>query len=288
MNGCTGIAPPSADRDQFDYVSQNAGSKKTMRIIAFVGSAIGITMLMVSCMKQVTPPPGAKPEGIEGIQWYLTEMGGSPVSLMEDDKQPHILLDPEENQATGFAGCNNFFGSYERDGSSLTFGPMGATRMACPDLETGLETSVFKALENTRKWRQADGELLLLDGDAVLARFSQQKYMVFVGPVWQWTQTLFNDDRKVVPENPENYTVQFKEEGAISVKADCNAKGGTYSIPRGEKSISIEITRSTMAFCPEGSLEDEFVKGLSAAAIYFIQNGDLYIDLKYDSGTMRF
>jgi heat shock protein HslJ len=56
-----------------------------------------------------------------------------------------MLLDPARNQATGFAGCNHFFGSCERDGSSLTFGLVGVTRMACPDLETGLETSVFAA-----------------------------------------------------------------------------------------------------------------------------------------------
>lgn len=101
-------------------------------------------------------------------------------------------------------------------------------------------------------------------------------------------QTLHSDDRKVVPENPANYTVQFKNDGTVSVKAGCNQKGGTYSVSAGEKTISIEITHSTMAFCPEGSLEDEFVKGLSAAAIYFIKDGDLYIDLKYDSGTIRF
>jgi heat shock protein HslJ len=120
-----------------------------MRMTAFVGSVLCIAMLLVSCMKQAAPPPGAEAAGIEGIQWYLTEVGGSPVSPMADDKQPHILLDPAEKQATGFAGCNNFFGSYELDGSSLTFGPMGATRMACPDLETGLETSVLEALEST-------------------------------------------------------------------------------------------------------------------------------------------
>jgi heat shock protein HslJ len=165
---------------------------------------------------------------------------------------------------------------------------MGATRMACPDLETGLETSVFEALESARKWKIADGELLLMDGDEVLARFSPEKQVRITGPVWQWTQTLYNDDTKIVPADPENYTVQFQEDGAIGVKADCNQKGGTYSISPGEKAISIEITRSTMAACPEGSLEDEFVKGLSAAAIYFFRNGDLYIDLKYDTGTMRF
>jgi heat shock protein HslJ len=143
-----------------------------MRISAFAFGAICIAMLLASCMKQTAPSPGAQAADIEGIRWYLTEVGGSPVSPLAGDKQPHMLLDPAENQATGFAGCNHFFGSYELDGSSLTFGPMGATRMACPDLETGLEASVFEALENTRQWKQAGGELLLIDGDAVLARFS--------------------------------------------------------------------------------------------------------------------
>ena len=114
------------------------------------------------------------------------------------------------------------------------------------------------------------------------------EHMGITGPVWQWVQTLYNDDRNIVPDDPENYTLQFMEDGTVRVKADCNQKGGTVSISPKEKRISIEITRSTMAFCTKGSLEDEFVKGLSAAAIYFIKNGDLYIDLKYDSGTMRF
>jgi len=81
-----------------------------MKLTAVVGSVLCIAMLLVSCMKQATPSFGGEGAGIEGIQWYLTEVGGSPVSPMADDKQPHILLDPEEKQATGFAGCNHFFG----------------------------------------------------------------------------------------------------------------------------------------------------------------------------------
>jgi len=261
---------------------------KTLRITTIFGSALCIALLLASCMKQTAAPPGAHETTIEGIHWYLTAVGASPVSPMADDKQPHMLLDPAQKQATGFAGCNHFFGRYELDGPSLKFGPLGSTRMACRDLETGLETSVFEALENTLKWKKADEELLLLDGDAVLARFSRKKYMGITGPVWQWAHTLYNDDWKVVPADPENYTVQFQEDGTISVKADCNKKGGTVSISHEEKSISIDITESTMAACPEGSLENDFVKGLSAAALYFTRNGDLYIDLKYDSGTMKF
>ena len=134
-----------------------------------------IIISMVSCAKKGKTVSASDMNRIQGVSWYLTQVGGSPVSPMADGKQPHILLDPVKKQVTGFAGCNNFFGSYELDGASLTFGPMGATRMACPDLETGLEMSVFEALESTRNWKKSDGELLLLDEDAVLARFSFQK-----------------------------------------------------------------------------------------------------------------
>jgi heat shock protein HslJ len=400
-----------------------------------------LVTVLVSCSKSetgVNRPAGA---GIEGTEWQLVEVSGSPVSPLANEKQPHIMLDPAQKQVTGFAGCNNFISSYELDGATLNFGPVGSTRMACPDLETGLETEVFKALDKTRSWEIKDGGLLLLGESDVLARFSTARgdtagvdleSMTFLsswfpsgrvtlshgeyrepaapgsasnivvtlsdmkvfgliqgketgavvlvtstggtgtfydlallskeaegwvntdtvlfgdrvkvhsveienneiviamtthgpddpmccptleikkrfavqgnrlvisaegaktgepqitGTVWQWVQTLYNDDRKVVPPDLNNYTVQFREEGTLNVKADCNEKGGTYTYSPEEKRLSVEITHSTMAACPDGSLEDEFVRGLSAASIYFIIDGDLYIDLIYDTGTMRF
>jgi heat shock protein HslJ len=132
-------------------------------------------VLLASCMKKAMPPSGAQAADIEGIQWFLTEVGGAPVSPLAGGKQPHMLLDPVEKQATGFAGCNHFFGSYKRDGSLLTFGQMGATRMACPDLEIGLETSVLEAVESTLRWKIEDGDLLFLKADDVLARFSREQ-----------------------------------------------------------------------------------------------------------------
>ena len=146
-----------------------------MNKTAVAASILVIIMLLVSCMKKETAVSIPDINRIQGVSWYLTQVGGSPVSLPADGKQPYMALDPTQKQATGFAGCNHFFGSYELDGSSLTFGPIGATRMACPDLETGLEMSVFEALESTRNWKKSDGDLLLLDEDAVLARFSFQK-----------------------------------------------------------------------------------------------------------------
>ena len=250
--------------------------------------AILLATLLVSFNETeagVTKPDAA---GIEGIQWLLAEVSGNPVLPLAGERRPFLKFDAVKKQATGFSGCNNFFGTYEIDGASLKFGPVGATRMACPDLETSLETEVFKAMDQTRAWKIQGKELLFLDDSEILARFTQEIAQGLKGPVWQWMQTLYNDDRTVVPADPKNYTVQFRKDGTLNVKADCNQKGGTYSATEVEKRISIEITHSTMAACPEGSLENEFVRGLSAASIYFIKDGDLYIDLKYDSGTMRF
>lgn len=106
------------------------------------------------------------------------------------------------------------------------------------------------------------------------------------GPVWQWQHTLMNNDDEFVPDNPANYTVRFMEAGTVTVQADCNRMGGTYTV--NENAITIALGPSTMAACPEDSLGDRFADQLVGAAIYFFRNDDLYLDLKYDSGTMKF
>jgi len=143
--------------------------------VSVIAWSFFLGILLVSCVKRETAGPGPEAAGIEGIQWYFLEVAGSTISPMADDKQPHILLDPARNQATGFSGCNNFFGGYELDGSSLKFGPVGATRMACPDLETGLETEIFKVLDQTRAWKIQEEELLFLNDSGVLVRLTQKK-----------------------------------------------------------------------------------------------------------------
>lgn len=107
-----------------------------------------------------------------------------------------------------------------------------------------------------------------------------------VGTVWQWDQTLMNNDDIFVPDNSANYTIQFKPDGTVAIQADCNQAGGTYTLDG--SLITIELGPSTMAACPEGSLADRFVAHLSGAAIHFFQGQNLFIDLKFDSGTMRF
>jgi len=106
-----------------------------------------------------------------------------------------------------------------------------------------------------------------------------------VGPIWQWRQTLMGNDDRFVPDRPGNYTLRFDPDGSLSVQADCNQVGGTYKVDGNR--LTVQLGPSTMASCPEGSLGDRFLANLEGANSFFFVEGDLLIDLVYDSGTMR-
>ena len=82
--------------------------------------------------------------------------------------------------------------------------------------------------------------------------------------VWQWTElsgTAVNPPQTI--PNPENYTITFKADGTYSGQADCNRISGTYSTENGGLSLSPEMA-TTMALCPEGSLEQDYLRLLGA------------------------
>jgi heat shock protein HslJ len=107
-----------------------------------------------------------------------------------------------------------------------------------------------------------------------------------IGPIWKWQQTLYNNDTKNAPSDPAGYTLGLLQDGNVRIQADCNSGGGHYTL-KGTR-ISIEILHTTLAACPPGSLEKIYIRDLGAAVGYFIEDNALFIDLKYDSGTMKF
>jgi heat shock protein HslJ len=103
---------------------------------------------------------------------------------------------------------------------------------------------------------------------------------------WEWQGSLYNNDTNSTPEEPNRYSIQFMDDGTISIKADCNMVLGTYSLNGNQ--ITIETGISTLAACPPDSLDSEFLRDLTAASLYFFDGDQLYIDLKFDTGTMQF
>ncbi len=103
---------------------------------------------------------------------------------------------------------------------------------------------------------------------------------------WQWTS--FSDPANGPTDigDPENYILNFNDDGAVMVKADCNNALGSYTAD--DSSLSIQLGPTTMVYCGDESSSDDFLKYLGFAAIYFFQDSNLLIDLMADGGTMTF
>ena len=105
------------------------------------------------------------------------------------------------------------------------------------------------------------------------------------GVTWQWV-SLTTPAEKVTVNDPTRYTILFNSDGSAAVKADCNNVIASYTT--GDSSMTITPGPSTLAACPEDSLDQQYLNSLAAAAIYFFEGGDLFIDMAADGGTMQF
>ena len=122
------------------------------------------------------------------------------------------------------------------------------------------------------------------DVPAALATTEEDLAKLLANP-WQWA-SFTNPMEQYDIENPKNYILNFTEDGTVNIKADCNNATGSYTVDG--SSITIEIGPMTMAACPPDSRSDDFIKYLGAAAIFFFEDGNLFIDLMADGGTMQF
>jgi putative lipoprotein len=103
--------------------------------------------------------------------WKLTQLGGAPVKVVANQREPSLVFHGGQGQVSGSGGCNRISGPYSAEGKSLTFGALASTRMACAD---GMEQedAFFAALARVRSWRISGDGLVVLDGDgATVARF---------------------------------------------------------------------------------------------------------------------
>ena len=61
----------------------------------------------------------------------------------------------------------------------------------------------------------------------------------------------------------------------------------SYSVSADPR-ITLGPMALTRAACPEGSLSDRFAREVGRATSYFLMNGELFLELPVDSGTLRF
>ncbi len=109
-----------------------------------------------------------------GVEWLALDIDGTPVK----NKTESTIKFEDATGVTGSGGCNRFFGTAELSGETLEVGPLGTTRMACPETIMNQEHRFLKALESVRRYRVDDAtDLLYLSNEQgkPILRFRQNK-----------------------------------------------------------------------------------------------------------------
>ncbi|OUL57523.1 META domain-containing protein [Pseudoalteromonas ulvae] len=102
--------------------------------------------------------------------WKAMTLGQQAVINQENIKELFLQL-REGNNIRGFAGCNNFQGSFEQHDFALTFKQIASTMKMCAD-STEQEQKMFHSLNETASYSIKGEHLTLLDKDqTVLATF---------------------------------------------------------------------------------------------------------------------
>ena len=133
---------------------------------------IGITMLGAGCVGEpVTNAP------FEATTWVLVSYGdpSDPQAALEDVEVTAVFSRESETgpgELNGFAGCNNYFGSFETDGNDLNIGDLGSTMMACEEAIMDQEAQYLSALAAADSYSIQGNRLeISYDGGAEVLNF---------------------------------------------------------------------------------------------------------------------
>jgi heat shock protein HslJ len=108
------------------------------------------------------------------------------------------------------------------------------------------------------------------------------------GIQWQWAELAETEPpaQSVVP-NPESYVVVLNADGSASLKADCNQVQWTYTM-EGTSLTFNTLGPSTLAYCGDESLDQQFLGLLGTGGTASLEEGRLVLELNENAGRMVF
>lgn len=105
-------------------------------------------------------------------------------------------------------------------------------------------------------------------------------------PLGSWSLRAFDlaGGQTVLVPAPERYLLELREDGEAHVRADCNFCNGSYRSSGAE--LEMGLLACTLAACPPGSLDGDYLRALGSSSSYVRTEGELAI--VYLDGVLRF
>lgn len=127
-----------------------------------------LTLALGACAMQ-PPAPAPAAASLAGTEWRLEAVGDRPAL-----PQPQATLAfPEPGRVAGSTSCNRFFGSVAIEGTSIRFGQLGSTRMACIGPAGEQERRVLQALTAAQRYELRGDTLVIHSRDTGALRYTR-------------------------------------------------------------------------------------------------------------------
>lgn len=223
-------------------------------------------------------------------EWKLAEVQGTIVS---GRSKASLLFTPGQiNSVTGSTGCNRLNGSFNLSGTNeIKFSPLAVTRMACLDNLAGeTENKFLNAINATIRWSIVNHQLLLSNGNEIVAKFNavkpvtaEQKKLIGTWQLNYISGPKIAFDGLFPNRKPEiTFDLPATE---ISGFGGCN--GFSCKITLDGNKINFGDALSTMMAC-EGNGEPLFFKTLKTVTSFTVSDDNTLHLIMGDIAVLRF
>lgn len=172
-------------------------------------------------------------DSVEG-SWQLTEgtVNGEVVPII--DSHP-ITLTFDGEQVGGTASCNSYGGTFQLDGSTISFSDLAMTEMACMPEETMIAEQVYASGLTMVEALTLDQTLVLSGPDVELTfdRLEPVPDAELTNTIWV-LDGLIAGDSVTSPVADSRATVEFFTDGSMLGDTGCRPFSGKYKISGAE------------------------------------------------------
>lgn len=147
-------------------------------IVAASAAATALTLVLAGCAMTSSSPEASASPPLAGTTWSVTALArdvGALAALVPGSKI--TLAFGADGRASGAAGCNRYFASYQAEGSKLSLKGGGSTRMMCGgDGVMAQEQAYLRALDTVATMRIEANRLELRTATgAPVATFTRER-----------------------------------------------------------------------------------------------------------------
>lgn len=265
------------------------GMRNVLRIL----SLVAVVAVLAACggtddgaTSSTTAGDGAPEEGgaddaVLGRTWVLDALTVDGEDATAEGGSVPTVSFTAEGEVSGSGPCNQYFGSYVRDGESVEIAGLGWTEMACLDQSVmEAETAFFDALATVTTMAVVDGRLVL-DGPG--ARFEWVEAApvpdaALEGTVWELDTFVDGGLDGAASSTVAGTEVTLVVEGSqVSGNAGCNSYSGEVAVD-GDR-FTVGPLAQTFKLCnePAGVTDQEtrFLERLGGVTTWSVEGARL-------------